>query len=137
MSDLPSIEDCIEQFNINYPRPKMKPIKLCSNYDLDEDWSKNTPYPTLDKAGVYFLLDGEYKLLYIGESSNMGYRWSAYINWSKDKSTYSVVDHRFPSLKHLYAIEIPEGHEFERLAIEEYMIKKLNPVANTKGKNAS
>ena len=135
MNSMDEIKNCIQEFNDLYPRPGMGKIEINEIYDLKTHWNKS--YESWMKSGVYFLLDENHLLLYVGVSVNIGGRWQSYVKYADDGVGYTIVDSRFPNLRYLLAIFLPEGHEFESGAIEYYFIGKLNPPVNVHGKKSS
>jgi hypothetical protein len=127
------VESVIKEFNKKYPRPGLEPIAIKGEYDLAIDWPQT--YPSVKSAGVYIFLDGSDNLLYIGKAScknTFGYRFGSYFKYGED-GKYRATHEYYANARKILPIPLPDGHEFEAGAIEEYLIRELKPPLNKQG----
>lgn len=94
---------------------------------------KERSWPCNGHAGVYLILAAKDEVVYIGQSISFGYRFYQYFkdnngtcvprseNWTKDPAG-------------IVAISAPDDKKYERLSLEEYLIERLKPIDNTRGK---
>lgn len=85
------------------------------------------------RAGVYLILDESGEIIYVGQSLSFGYRFYQYF---LDKNGTCVVRSqnwtKVPAA--IVAIAAPDDKKYERLSLEEYLIERLSPVDNIRGK---
>lgn len=96
-------------------------------------WNSD-PYPYQDRRGVYLIFDEDLDLMYIGKTdSNFG---SRLYNYFKGTGSCRVV-HSGWSKTPYYVITIPieksRSHIVSPLALEEYLIDRLQPYDNIIG----
>jgi len=118
---------------------------------LDSIWANNEYFPGCDdgswNAGVYFILNAKSEVIYVGKASNnnsIGRRLDGYFKKQpNDKTQWQLSAGDGQKFKDLdptsIAVLVIKDYEFAWLApaIEEFLIKKLNPPANTVGKEIS
>lgn len=96
---------------------------------FDFSWPKKWQF--CGNSGIYLFIDQNDEVIYIGETTHYGNRFGSYFGNGIKKEC---------SLKHnwnnqpfcVLPIKVPEESSFERLALEEYLIKKCRPIENTK-----
>ena len=94
---------------------------------------KENSWPCNGKAGVYLILDENKNIIYVGQSSSLSYRFYQYF---KDEDGVCVVRSSYwTATPHfIVAIAAPDDAKYERLSLEEYLIERLQPSDNTRGK---
>ncbi|MBA4149329.1 MAG: GIY-YIG nuclease family protein [Verrucomicrobia bacterium] len=93
-----------------------------------------TNWPQNERAGVYFLYTDLLDLLYIGKSSMnqcFGRRLTAHFG---SGSVCIPKDERLQSARFVVTIAVPESMPFEAPMLEEFLIRKLQPLVNGLGK---
>jgi hypothetical protein len=129
-----------------YRNPKLPSLELSGLYALFPENYETLPksvmgrwpvdnWPNGDKAGVYIFLDPKLNVLYIGKSSSLGDRLSAYFRYSGDQNRCRIPDEHGWNVKpeFVVTIGIPAKTAFESSALEEYLISRLQPPENTIG----
>ena len=128
-----ALQNALDEFNLNFPRPGIKPLAFSAPYDLRNDWPKT--YPHARHQGVYCFVDGIGTLLYIGKTScntDFGYRLAAHFEYGPARQAQAKLSHH-ASVQHILFIPLPPGHGFEAPAIEEWLITRINPPLNKTG----
>jgi excinuclease UvrABC nuclease subunit len=104
-------------------------------YNISDAWDIetefNTEWPNNTLAGVYFFLDSDFNLLYVGKSCDLAKRFWQYFKYSEKKSPRGVSKNQ-KSAGTRYIITIGLKKEFGWLApsLEEFLILKLKPIRN-------
>ena len=94
---------------------------------------KEYSWPGNQKAGVYLILDEHDNIIYVGQSSSLGYRFYHYFKGSDGICTYREGSWSFKP-NAIVAIIAPDEAKYERLSLEEYLIERLQPTDNIRGK---
>ena len=131
------LQQALDEFNTNFPRPGIPPLTFSLAYDLKNHWPKH--YPFKRQQGVYCFVDSAGALLYIGKTScsnDFGYRLSGHFEYALDR-TARAKNAQYQAAQYIYVISLPSGHGFEAPAIEEWLIARLRPSVNSMGNNAS
>lgn len=129
MRMLTTLQEAIDVFNRDYPRPGMEPLVLSEMYDLQVDWPK--PYHNSDHPGVYCLFDDQMTLVYVGKASFshvIGGRLGARICYGPDRRAL-LTDPKWhaANVRYIATIRFPLDHAFEASALEEFLITRLSP----------
>ena len=102
--------------------------------DKDGEYGiKEYSWPGNQKAGVYLILDELDNIIYVGQSSSLGRRFYHYFKGSDGVCTYREGSWS-ATPKAIVAIVAPDDARYERLSLEEYLIERLQPVDNIRGK---
>jgi len=132
--------------------PTLEELKISESKTLDDIWANQKYFPGSVNGnwntGVYFILDADDEIIYIGKASNsnaIGVRLSGYFETDpKDKFTWRLSthgEHKFKNCNSPAAISVIviSDYQFSWIApaLEEYLIKNLDPAANTVGKRKS
>ena len=112
-----------------------KTTREAKHYDLERDWPE-TAWPNAGKAGVYAIFSAAPALLYIGKTNDFGRRLSSYFVYDKEDRTKHALVHDKESwtAEPRYILTFPVENDWEASSFEEYMILKLDPPANTRGR---
>ncbi|MDE6198504.1 MAG: GIY-YIG nuclease family protein [Muribaculaceae bacterium] len=123
----------VSNYNIRYntmfkPSHQYKLHPLEGEYGIiDNEW------PCNHKAGVYLILDKNNVVIYVGQSSSLGYRFYQYFN-PTDK--IKPVRHKWKGTPDsIIAFSASDTAAYERLSLEEYLIYELSPLDNKRAKN--
>ena len=94
---------------------------------------KDQSWPCNGHAGVYMILSEKKEVLYVGQTLSFGSRFYQYF---KDKNGTCVVRSPYWSEipNAIVAIPAPDDKKYERLSLEEFLIERLKPTDNTRGK---
>ncbi|MBD5295989.1 MAG: GIY-YIG nuclease family protein [Bacteroides sp.] len=124
----------IKAYNDEY-HTEFEPMQ---KYDLfpenDETYGFKQQWPGNGKAGVYLILDKDQQVIYVGQTSSFGSRFYQYF---KPAGDLCIIRSSFweGAPRYIVAIPVPnQDKKYERLSLEEYLIEKLNPIDNTRGK---
>lgn len=135
MNTLDQLKEKIQLLSEKYNRSDLK-LKISDVYDIKKDFS--TQYPNSGFPGVYVFLNEQQQIIYVGKASNnnfIGPRLGAYFKrGNEEKSTGVPKVKYYKDVRYLVTIPVPEDRAFEAPAIEEYLIKELNPPLNVIGK---
>ena len=119
----------LDEFNEAFPRHGFR-VLISEKYDIGRDWKKT--WPSNEKPGVYVLIDESLYVQYIGKASNNigarlnSHKTSGLLNKDIDKNPLHI--------RYIWTIAVPDESFFEASAIEEYLIRRLNPPLNRIGK---
>ncbi|MBK1721379.1 GIY-YIG nuclease family protein [Thiocystis violacea] len=122
---LPELD--ISDYYALFPDTARDDIAICGRWDNDQ-------YPHQDKPGVYLIFDEDLELMYIGKTdSTFGSRLYTYF---KGTDVCKIV-HPGWSRKPCYVATIPieksQKHIVSPVALEDYLIDRLQPYDNTRG----
>ena len=150
MSKLNDARVAIERYIAQYRRPDLPPLDSSGLYVLFPDahvppgeavegrWPEDK-WPHADRRGIYMILNRELEVLYVGKASQgpIGGRLAHYFKYNPDRKTCRVV-HAGPggwSSPPIYVVvvAVPDELAFEAAALEEYLIRELQPSDNTLG----
>lgn len=98
---------------------------------VSQEWlitpENKTSFPNSSKPGVYIFTDENDNILYVGKaSSGLGQRLgNGYID-----RYCNIKDSKISGAKKLFTIAVSEKFSFLAPAIEEFLIKELNPPIN-------
>ena len=123
----------LDEFNRNYPRPRMEPISLSPLFDMKGEPS--AVWPSADKPGVYCLFNESQELLKVGKAScnrQLGHRLRDYVD-----TRGNPKDEYFKDVRYVATIGVPIERAFEAPAIEEFLIARLDPPLNSIGRNST
>jgi hypothetical protein len=88
--------------------------------------------------GVYFIFGSQVRLLYIGKASMrhpIGGRLSCYFQYARPGNGCRVVHAGWSEPpRFVAALAVPKGMAFEAPALEEFLIERLSPPDNVKGR---
>lgn len=94
------------------------------------------PWPFASRAGVYLIFDEKLDLLYVGKaslSSSLGERLCNYFRIDRDRGCCIRHDGWKKTPRYVATIAVPEDMRFEAPALEEFLITRLQPIANSIG----
>lgn len=94
---------------------------------------RDRQWPGNGHAGVYLVMTSDGEVIYVGQTLSFGYRFSQYF---KDENGNCVVRSSSWSVTpaSLVVIEVDDDKKYERLSLEEYLIERLMPIDNIRGK---
>jgi hypothetical protein len=145
MKDLPHIREAIAIYHDGHRHPKHDKLMLSGLYALaadapappGEELAGKWPevWPNTASPGVYLIFDGGLNLLYVGKAQNqLGYRLSAHFQGGKTAPACRIVEQWSQRPAYVATVPFPESSWFEALALEGYLIEKLDPPDNKIGK---
>jgi hypothetical protein len=110
--------------------------ELESAPEVTSKWPEAWPFG--NRQGVYFVFGSQARLLYIGKASMrhpVGARLSSWFQYAKPSGGCKVVHNGWSEPPRFIAvIAVPEGMAFEAPALEEFLIERLSPPDNVKGR---
>ncbi|MEJ2612048.1 MAG: hypothetical protein P8179_18740 [Candidatus Thiodiazotropha sp.] len=107
-----------------------------------DSWDWKDSVPNHDKSGVYALIAEDKEVVYIGVGASRGggryknhglsYRLLNHVittDKNEGRGHYKAQD-RWKDIKGIYTIGFPEEYSYISLALEDYLIAKLQPKIN-------
>jgi hypothetical protein len=143
---LEAIKCAVDEYRIKFRHPQLPDLELSALYALFPDekefsheaelhWPES--YPNAARQGVYLIFGGSGRLLYIGKASmnsSMGGRLAHWFHYDTSWRGCRVVHPGWSERPaYLATIAVPRDMGFEAPALEEYLIKRLNPLDNAIG----
>ena len=144
------VQEYLDKYHKLYRNTNLKLFSLSEIYDLfplknnkpREMASKAWPdyWPNADKRGVYLILDIDLSVIYIGKASmnnDLGSRLSDYFMYkNRGKGPCKIIKEESWDIRPEFICTIPvdDDKSFEAPALEEYLIKVINPPENSNGK---
>lgn len=104
-------------------------------YDLRKDWKDDRPYPFKGDPGVYAIFGKEEDLIYIGRAQTFEGRFSDYFGY-KENGECRIIDpiKTWDDREPRFILAVKVEHYWESALLEEFLIWKLDPPANIKGR---
>lgn len=130
------IKEAIEEYNTRYNTrfhigDKYALFPICGEYGYGVEWPGN------GHSGVYFVMNENDQLLYVGQSKDLGKRLYDHFPPKKENNicvcTFKETWSESP--RYLYVATAPNDAIWERLSFEEFLIQKFNPIDNTMGRS--
>jgi excinuclease UvrABC nuclease subunit len=135
MNTLDHLKEKIQLLSEKYNRHDLN-LEISDVYNIKKDFLK--PYPNSGFPGVYVFLDEQQQILYVGKASYnnfIGPRLGAYFKRGNEEKSEGIINNDFyRDVRYLVTIPVHEDRAFEAPAIEEFLIKELNPPLNVIGK---
>lgn len=137
----------VEQYTLHWRRDGLPAYNISGTYDLfpevpsgvekiEHKWPDT--WPNSSSAGVYAVFDEGMKLLYVGKSSMSSYlgaRLGSYFGFTPERTCR--VNHNWAvKPKYLITVAVPNASTWEAPALEEFLIKRLNPPLNRNGRTS-
>lgn len=121
----------VEQYNKKY----LTDFSLGEPYNLypksRNEFGFYGTWPSCEKGGVYLILDENKNVIYVGETNAYGRRFKYYFD--KDADGCCVLNQHWKGNPHyIITLEAPADALYERLSLEAFLIKELEPIDNTK-----
>lgn len=128
------IKEAIEEYNTRYNTRfyignKYALFPKRGEYGYENEWPGN------GHSGVYFVMNENDQLLYVGQSKSLGERLNEHFPSKKENNIdICTFKEKWSELPHyLYVATAPDDAIWERLSFEEFLIQKFNPIDNTMG----
>ena len=142
MSNIDKVKNVVRAYHDEFRNPSLARPITSDTYYLDnclrDSVSKDSvwpaPWPQASEPGIYVFFDADENLLYIGKSDNLGARLSSYFRYAEDKNSEPKDDWGGPNPYSLITVSVSKT--FEASSLEEFLIDKLSPPINKKGKRA-
>jgi hypothetical protein len=142
MPTLKKLQDAIAEYETDYRRQDFGRFEPGALYDLFPPatgsplaWPE--PWPHSDDAGVYAVLDASRSVLYVGKASFnhcLGGRLASYFAYEKGRKGSCKIIHKWHAKpRYVYIVPVPHDRTFEASALEEFLIRKLQPPDNKVG----
>ena len=140
MSVVDRVRGAIREYHEKYRNPQLAEPSISDLYFLEKQPPDSVPkenewpatFPYASRPGVYVFLDTNGDLLYVGRADNLGTRVSSYFRYGKDKACEAKDTwHPHPPYS-LLTVAVTE--RFEASSLEEFLIGRLDPPVNKKGK---
>ena len=132
------------EYLLRYRRSDLPPLEISAPFDLfpsqplppgiSPQWTWVDCWPFSERAGVYLIYSDTFELLYIGKASTnrcLGQRlWDHF-----GAGDTCILKEFWPHPpRFVVNIAVPVELSFEAPALEEYLIRKLQPLTNTVGR---
>ncbi|EDZ65766.1 hypothetical protein NOC27_2446 [Nitrosococcus oceani AFC27] len=92
-------------------------------------------WPHAARAGIYAFLNEDSEVIYVGKASlrnSLGARISSYCGYGADRECRFYGEWRSPP-RYVLVVAVPDETRFEAPALEEYLIRELQPSDNSAG----
>lgn len=125
------VEDYNSKYNTSFRLEQAYKLTECTE---GEKGFENASWPHHDESGVYLILSDNDEVIYVGQTLCFGNRFYQYF---ADVNGKCVVRSEYwkKQPKSIVVIPVPDRNaKYERLSLEEYLIERLNPCDNTRGK---
>lgn len=136
--------DAVAEFASRHRHPDFPPLEAGGPFDLfpslplpvgivpQGGWTEQWPFA--ERAGVYLIYSESFALLYVGKSSmNQCLRKRLWRHFGGG-ATCVLNEPWTQAPRFVVNIAVPDEMAFEAPALEEYLIKKLQPLLNTVGR---
>lgn len=138
--NLKSALNLITEYSSKYRNPNSTKLEISTKYYLFpelEDLQNNIlgwpqQWSFCGDGGVYLILDENENVIYIGETTHFGNRFGSYFRHKNRRCEFK--DHWNVLPYSIIQVKVPADTIFERLSLEEYLIKKLLPSENIRFK---
>ncbi len=134
MTDMKALTEAVHEYEQTCRNPDLPAFEISPVYDTQTNW--DTGYPFGDRAGCYAFFDANKKLVYIGKASLshiLGRRIDSYFLRS-GSSPSAVLKHQWESPPR-YIVSIAVSKPYEAPSLEEFLIDKLQPSENLRGRH--
>jgi hypothetical protein len=144
---LEPVKCALEEYQAKYRRPGLPELELSGLYALFPEqgppaaglaWRWPDPWPNGWRKGVYLLFNGSGRLLYVGKASMnnfIGSRLSSHFHTDHSTKACKVAAPGWSEQPvYLATLAVPEEMSFEAPALEEYLIERLAPSDNVRGR---
>lgn len=146
MKSLNDLQQSVITYQTEYRNPRQPVFAFSRLYDLFPErmesvarmaefkWPQKWPFAEF--AGVYAVLAEDLTVLYVGKASlrsNIGKRLSTHFVYDENKQCRPTGNWQTP-LRYVLTVAVPMGTEFEAPALEEYLIRELDPPENMQGR---
>ena len=132
--NLANAQKLIEEYNRLY-KTSFK-MSECWRLFPDKDGVcdfRDRQWPGNGHAGVYLVMAQDGEVIYVGQTLSLGYRFSQY--FKNDNGNCVVRSSSWSETPaSLVVIEADDDRKYERLSLEEYLIERLMPIDNIRGK---
>lgn len=136
--NLPSALSLIQEYSDKYRNPSCGKLEISKKYylfpeqinlnDINMCWPKKWEY--CGDAGIYLILDKEDNVIYVGETTHFGNRFGSYF---RDNNKICELKNNWNVLPYsVIQVKVPAETIFERLGLEEFLIKKILPSENVR-----
>lgn len=128
----------VQEYSEKYRNPNSSELEIGNQYFLFPEnvelkissWPQKWQF--CGDGGVYLILDINKIIIYIGETTHFGNRFGSYFGNPNNKCLLKQVWNTEPYS--LVQIKVPAETLFERLGLEEFLIKKILPSENIRFK---
>lgn len=138
---LQEVLELVNEYSEKYRHPNLAKFEISGLYDLYPDLHTvqfcSSKWPDVwehcGNCGVYFFTDDNLEVIYIGKASHFGYRFGSYFMYGENKKC-QLKDSRISDPRFVITVAIPSETSFESPALEEFLIRTVQPHQNTIGK---
>jgi hypothetical protein len=136
--------DAVAEYESHYRHPNLTRFKISPPVDLfpmrplpsgitpKSSWTDNWPFAW--SPGVYMIYSESLDLMYIGKASMNRYLGQRLGDYFGGSTTCIPKKNWLQTARFVINIAVPEETPFEAPALEEFLIKKLQPPWNAAGK---
>jgi hypothetical protein len=129
MSGIDDLRGALSEYHQVWRHPSLKELKVSETYDIENDFKKC--YPGDGRPGCYVFLDQSYNIIYVGKSGSLGPRIHSYFLSYREHKRLIFRDSWSVTPRYIVCVEVKES--FEAPSLEEFLIQRLKPPANTVG----
>lgn len=135
--------ELVEYYKLHFRNTNMQDYEISPIYDLfpninSKEEHQKWPQEFLHNGryGIYFILDEEYTIIYIGKANNIGQRLNSYFKYDSNKKGCEIISEYWTkNPRFILTVAVPNSTWFECLSLEEYLIWEISPIDNKRSKN--
>ena len=133
----------IDVYQSRYRRGDVPPLRIGGLYDLSPELGQpqraceakwDQQWPNSDESGVYVFFDHDLSVLYIGKARILGARLAAYCAYGPGKTCRLKHEGWSRTPRYVLTVAVPGNMPWEAAALEEYLIRALDPPDNVLGR---
>lgn len=141
---LENLLSAVRSYGQNYRNPRMHPFDVAEPYDMSPERDRASVicsaqwpeiWPHAGRAGIYAFLNEGLEVIYVGKASlrnSLGARISSYCGYGTHRECRFYGEWKnLP--RYVLVVAVPDETRFEAPALEEYLIRELQPSDNSTG----
>jgi|GEM_PF-6098450 len=129
------VKKLTEEFFNKFLKIKNRDLAFSEIYDLVKDWLPSEQYPNGNSPGIYFLLDKNKDIYYIGCSKiSISSRLNVYFKYDKQDRNKCYKTKGSEDVFYIITYPMENDLKYFVYSLELYLIEKVRPKVNKVGK---